>query len=340
LKVYPCIFPALTDTLLAVGEPGTALVHNPFVNGKVEQVAFFRDAFTVKNVEFDLFEGWRYLVLDHFDLGTGADDIISLFQCCDLPDVHSDRCVEFEGIAAGSRFRISEHHADLHPDLVYEDDTAVRFRDDAGQFSECLRHETGLQAHVGVTHLAFDFRFRNERCDRVYNQNIYGSAPDEGLGYLKRLLSGVGLGNEQVVGLYAEFPGITYVESMLGIDKSGNAAQLLRFSCDMERQSRLSGGFKAKNFYHPAAGNSADPKGNIEGEGTGGDRRNIREGLVIAKPHNRTFAKLLLYLADRQFNSFFSLLHQSISSVGISDICRVLAQFYRHLQANPSRVRP
>src|ERR1700730_7076536 len=39
----------------------------------------------------------------------------------EAPYVQALRCVEFERVAAGGRFRIAEHDADFHPDLVDED---------------------------------------------------------------------------------------------------------------------------------------------------------------------------------------------------------------------------
>ena len=44
------------------------------------------------------------LVLDHLDLGFGADHFVVLLDGADAPDVHAHRGVELEGVAAGGGF--------------------------------------------------------------------------------------------------------------------------------------------------------------------------------------------------------------------------------------------
>ncbi len=94
----------------------------------------------------------------------------------------------------------------------------------AGQFSERLAHKAGLQTDMGVTHLAFDLRTRNECGNRVDNDNIYRIGPDQGLGNLQGLFTGVGLRNNQFVRVYTETFGVGGVQSVFCVDKSGNTA--------------------------------------------------------------------------------------------------------------------
>ena len=67
-------------------------------------------------------------------------------QALEIVDAH--RAVKFQCVAAGGRFGIAEHHADLHTDLVDEDDCGVRFVGDRGEFAERLRHQASLQTHM------------------------------------------------------------------------------------------------------------------------------------------------------------------------------------------------
>ena len=121
-----------------------------------------------------------------------------------LADIEPDRGVELEGVAAGGGLGVAEHDADLHADLVDEDDGRLGLADGAGELPERLAHEPRLEAHVGVAHLALDLGPGRERGHGVHDDHVDGAAPDQRLGDLQRLLAGVGLGDEQVVDVHAE----------------------------------------------------------------------------------------------------------------------------------------
>src|SRR5690606_41385437 len=55
----------------------------------------------------------------------------------------------------------------LFTDLVDEDDTALAAGDGARELTQGLTHQAGLEAHMGVTHFAFDFSTGDQGGDRV-----------------------------------------------------------------------------------------------------------------------------------------------------------------------------
>ena len=57
------------------------------------------------------------------------------------------------------------------------------------------------------------------------------------VGDLERLLAVVGLRNQQLIDVHAQFPGIRAVERMLGIDKGSDAARFLRLGDRMNREA-------------------------------------------------------------------------------------------------------
>ena len=69
-------------------------------------------------------------------------------------------------------------------------------RQRAGQLAQRLGHEAGLQADVGVAHLAFDLGPRRERRHRVDDEDVERARADQHVGDLERLLAGVGLGDQ------------------------------------------------------------------------------------------------------------------------------------------------
>ena len=84
-----------------------------------------RDALAVEDVEQRLAKRRRHLVLHDLDARLVADDFVAPLDRADAADVEPHRRVELERVAARGGFGIAEHHADLHPDLVDEDDEHV-----------------------------------------------------------------------------------------------------------------------------------------------------------------------------------------------------------------------
>src|SRR3989338_5055878 len=162
-----------------------------------ERLALTGDSFSIEHVEFRLAERGCHLVFHDFDAVSAADRFFTLLYLCNAADIDAHRCVEFKCLATRRRFGIAKHDAYLHADLIDENDDRLCFRDDSGQFAECLRHEAGLLAHVTLTHVALNLVFRRESGDRVDYDDVYFSAAHQRLHNLKRLLAGVWLGNKQ-----------------------------------------------------------------------------------------------------------------------------------------------
>ena len=125
---------------------------------------------------------------DYFRLKEGTDS-----------DVQSDAAVELECPASRGGLRISEHDANLHPDLIDEDDGAFRLGHDTCELPQGLRHEPGLESHMAVAHLALDLRPRDQSGNGVYHYHVNRVAAHQHLGYLQRLLSIRGLGDQEVI---------------------------------------------------------------------------------------------------------------------------------------------
>src|SRR5262249_38706213 len=58
------VLAALADALAVVGKPGAGLLDHPGLDAEIEDLAGFRDALAVHDVELDLLERRRELVLD------------------------------------------------------------------------------------------------------------------------------------------------------------------------------------------------------------------------------------------------------------------------------------
>jgi hypothetical protein len=187
-----------------VAEPGAGLLDDAGLDAEIEDLAELGDALAVHDVELDLLERRRHLVLDHLHPGGVADDVVAVLDLAGAADVEADRGVEFQRVAAGRRLRIAVHDADLHADLVDEDDQALGLGDRAGQLAQRLAHQPGLQADMAVAHLALDLGARHQRGDRIDDEHVDRVRAHQRVGDLQRLLAGVGLRDDQVVDVDAE----------------------------------------------------------------------------------------------------------------------------------------
>src|SRR5207237_10605630 len=158
---------ALAQPVAVVDVPGAGLLEHAEHDADLQHLAFARDAVAVHDVELRLLEGRRDLVLHHLDAGLGADDLVALLDRADAADVHPHGGIELERVATGRGLRVAEHDADLHADLVDEDDQRVGALDVAGELAQRLAHEARLPAHLWLAHLALELGLRRERRRRV-----------------------------------------------------------------------------------------------------------------------------------------------------------------------------
>src|SRR5512132_169033 len=299
LEVLLGVLAPLADPLGTVRKPGTGLFADSRLDAEIEQLAGLGDALTVHDVELDHLERRRQLVLDHLHARLVADHLVAILDRADPADFQPHRRVELERVAAGRGLRIAEHHADLHPNLIDEDDHGARSRDRAGELTQGLTHQPRLQADMAVAHLAFQFGARHERRHGIHHQHVDGTGTDQRIGDFQRLFPGIGLRDQQIVDVDAELAGVNRIERMLGVDERANSALLLRLGDRVQRERRLAGTFRAIDFNDAAARQTAYAERDIEADRAGGDRLGL-DRLPLAEPHDRAFAEGSLDLTDRR----------------------------------------
>ena len=291
---------ALTETLAAVGEPRAALVDDPVLDAQIDQVALAGDADVVAaehDVELGLAEGGRHLVLDHLDARAPADDLVAVLDGADAADVEADGSVEAQGPAAGGRLGVAEHDADLHAQLVDEDDGGARLLDRSGELAQGLRHQPRLQAHLRVAHLSLQLGARHEGGHRVDDDHVDGAGAHQRVGDLQRFLAAVGLGDQEILDVDAEAAREPDVEGVLGVDEGRRAPALLGLGHRGEGAHRLARRLGAEHLDDPAAGQPPDAEGGVEGETSGGDDVDL-DHLGLAQAHDGALAVLLFHLGE------------------------------------------
>src|SRR5260221_819953 len=248
---------ALADAVLLVLVPGTGFVDHAAGDAELQNLALEGHPFAVENIEQRLAERRRDLVLHHLHAGLRADHLLAALDAADAPDVEAARSVELERVAPGGRLRIAEHDADLHADLVDEDDERVGALDVGGELPQRLAHQPRLQTHLRLAHLALDLGFRRERGDRIDDDHVDRPRAHQHVGDLQCLLAGVGLGNQQFLDLDAQLRGVLRIERVFRIDEGRGAAHLLRVGDHREREGRLSRGLGHVERDDPPAPQSA-----------------------------------------------------------------------------------
>ena len=95
-----------------------------------------------------------------------------------------------------------------------------------------------------VAHLTFDLSPRDERGDRVHDDHVEGTGANEGVGDLEGLLAVVGLGEVEVLKVYADGLGVCRVEGVLCVDKGGETTGLLGLGNDVQGERSLAAGLR------------------------------------------------------------------------------------------------
>src|SRR5207247_7541712 len=122
LEIDLGVLAALTDAHAVIAEPSARFLDQPGLDPEVENLADLRNSLAVHDVELDLLERRRDLVLDHLHPRRVADDVVAILDLAGAADIKAHRRVEFQRVAARRRFGIAVHHGGLPPYLVAEDD--------------------------------------------------------------------------------------------------------------------------------------------------------------------------------------------------------------------------
>jgi hypothetical protein len=168
------------------------------------------------------------------------------------------------------------------------------------ELAERLRHEAGLEADMRVAHLALDLGARHEGGDGVDDDQVDRAGAHEHVGDLERLLTRVGLGDEQRVDVDAELLRVVGIERVLGIDERRDAAGTLSVGDGMQGERGLSRGLGAVDLDDAAARQPADAEGDIERDGPRGDDLD-RSAVFAAEAHHRPLAELAIDLGECGF---------------------------------------
>ena len=157
---------------------------------------------------------------------------------------------------------------------------------------------------MGIAHLALEFGPRHQRRDRIDHQHVDGARADQRVGDFERLLTRVGLRNQQIFDVDPELLGVTRIQRVLRIDERTGAARLLSFGDRMKRQGGFARAFGTINLDNSPARQPTDAKADIEPQRPRGDGFDLDRILPLAELHNGPFAECSLDLAERRFQGF------------------------------------
>ena len=262
------------------------------------------DTLAVHDIEFDLAKGRGHLVLHYLHAGPVANHLLAVLEGADAPDVEPHAGVELQCIATRRGLGTAKHHADLHADLVDEDDQGIGLGDGAGQLAQGLAHQARVQANVGIAHLAFEFGARRERGDRIDHHHVDRARANQHLGDFQSLLAVVGLRDQKIVGLHTQLARVTDVERVLGVYEGADTARTLRLRHDVQCERGLARGFRPVDLDDAPARQAADAERDVEPERAGGNNLNVVIDAAVAHLHDRTLAELLFDLGQRRCQCF------------------------------------
>src|ERR1700722_5418648 len=314
LEERPNVVLTLPDAIALIGVPRPGLVDDAVRAGEVDDLTFAGDALSVHDLELSLAERRGALVLHDLHARHVAGHFLPLFDGADATDIETHGGIELQRVTTGRGLRTAEHDADLHADLVDEDDDGVRALYVARELTQGLRHEARVQANLHLAHLTFDLRLRRERSDGVDDDDVDGARAYEHVSDLERLLSRVGLRHEQVVDVHAELLGVNRVERMLRVDESRRAAITLHFRNHLQGERGLTGRLRTIDLDDPPLRQTAYAQRDIEAQRAGGNRFHVVGRRGIAEAHHGALAELLFDLAQCGAQSLFVVLFHLVGS--------------------------
>ena len=151
---------------------------------------------------------------------------------------------------------------------------------------------------MALAHFTFDFGLGHQSGDRVDDHEINRAGADQDLDDLERLLTGIRLGDQQVLDVHAQLLGVLDVERVLRVDVGGYPAHLLDVGGEMEGESGFTRGLRPIDLGDAATRNAADAGGSIEIDGSGRNGGHLDPRRIGAHPHDGSLAELLLDLGD------------------------------------------
>ena len=211
------------------------------------------------------------------------------------------RGVELERVAAGRGLGVAEHDADLHADLVDEDDHGVGLLDHCdGELAQRLAHQPRLQARQAVAHLALEFGLGRERGHRVDDDQVDGAGLRTSASTISSACSPVsGWLISSSCRLTPSFCAYWMSSACSASMKAHGAGDLLHLGDDLQRQRGLARRFGAVDFDHPAARQATDAQRDVQAQRAGGDDLDVFDLLAVAQAHDRALAELLFDLRQR-----------------------------------------
>ena len=96
-----------------------------------------------------------------------------------------------------------------------------------------------MQTDVTVAHLAFDLGARHQSSNGVDHQHVESTGANQHVGDFEGLFTCVWLGDQQLVHVDSNRPGVDRVEGMLSVDERRDAPVALRLGDDVQSQGCL-----------------------------------------------------------------------------------------------------
>ena len=146
-----------------------------------------------------------------------------------------------------------------------------------------------------VAHFAFDFSLGHKRSNGVNDDDVNAARTNQHVGNFQRLLTGIRLGDQEVIRINAQSARIDGVKCVFRVDECSVSACFLCAGNCVKRNGRLTGGLRAVDFDDAPTRQTANSKSDIKSQRTSGDHLH-RGTRIISQSHDRALTELLIDL--------------------------------------------
>ena len=164
----------MANSFTVVLNKGTSLIEDTILYSEIEYVTNLGNTFVIHNIKFGRAEWGGNLILHDLNLGAVTDDIFTIFNLTDTANIDTDGSIELQSVTTSGSFRVTEHHTNLHTNLVDENDSGLGLRYNGSELTHGLGHQTSLKTHLSITHIAINFSLRHKGSNRVDHDEIDG----------------------------------------------------------------------------------------------------------------------------------------------------------------------
>src|SRR5438270_833486 len=99
-------FTTLTQLIIIIAKPASALLHNAHFNTHIQDLTNFKYTFSKHNIKFNNTKKNNYLILHHLYFNTISNYFFTIFNLAHTTNIQTYKNIKFQNITTNNYFKI------------------------------------------------------------------------------------------------------------------------------------------------------------------------------------------------------------------------------------------